>query len=813
MLHPLVAARCAVLCLCVLLAAPVLGQALEEVVVTARKRSESLQDIPLSVTAFTAEALQEMGARNNYDVANLTVNFNTQQQVGRRLDRPIIRGMPSSSVGGEPNASYFIDGVFVSGSISTATLGPIERVEILRGPQSAQFGRATFSGAVNYITRQPSNEFEGEVATQIATDEDYLVSGWVTGPLVEDKLAYFASASWDHYGGEWNNAVQEDQASPTAPFVDPPQRADGSSLGGEETFDVVGKLLWTPTDTIDIMAKLSYTNGDDEHYPSLIMEPSELNCWLPTDPSQPYYETTAGAYCGVLYPNGRENRINIPDFQDGMTSVRAANPPGDTTVDDWTALPGDPGTRRDQLRFLLEYQQDLNSWDFLARFASNDDEAEQGFDLDRTSDRPLAGNFTSYSDFHRRDWSTEVRLATPTEWRVRAQAGVYIYDRHDKTRSRSFPGLGNAQFSAWENSTIRNEAVFGAIDFDITERWTFTAEARYAEDEIGVDSPNGVSAVNTFESLTPRFTLEFQATDDAMIYVLAAKGNKPGSFNAQYFRANTIPEFSELSLSNGEALVDEEKVWTYEIGIKTSWLDGRIIANLSAFYNDWTNQGVFRNKPSLVIDPAGTEPCELDGMIISQTPCRENLTNVQENAGTSDVFGLELETTFAITDNLIYQFAYGLADAEFDEYNDGFFADSTGIDDPLLINGGNVHGFKVPNVPKHSLVTSLDYRDALNANWEWFLRTDFIWESRRYTQAANFTQTDDRSIWNWRLGVQNERWTLTGFVNNILDDTTQVANLAFVAFDTPLENGNPAEYWTLNPSRGISWGVEARYAF
>ena len=98
------------------------AQQVDEIVVTARKRQESLQDIPLSISVLSGEQLRERGITSNYDVADFTVNFNTEQQVGRSLDRPIIRGMAAPSVDGEPNASYFVDGVYVSGSISTATL-------------------------------------------------------------------------------------------------------------------------------------------------------------------------------------------------------------------------------------------------------------------------------------------------------------------------------------------------------------------------------------------------------------------------------------------------------------------------------------------------------------------------------------------------------------------------------------------------------------------------------------------------------------------------------------------------------------------
>lgn len=178
------------------------AQGLDEIVVTARKRQESLQDIPLSISVLNSVQLRDRGISSNYGVADFTVNFNTEQQVGRSLDRPIIRGMAAPSVDGEPNASYFIDGVYVSGSISTAALEAIERVEILRGPQSAQFGRATFSGAVNYITKKPTNEFEGEINTRAGTSDDYKIGAWASGPIFRDRLMYLLSANFQNYGGQ-----------------------------------------------------------------------------------------------------------------------------------------------------------------------------------------------------------------------------------------------------------------------------------------------------------------------------------------------------------------------------------------------------------------------------------------------------------------------------------------------------------------------------------------------------------------------------------------------------------------------------------
>ena len=281
---------------------------IEEIVVTARKKEESLQDVPLSIAAFSSEQLQVRGVLSNYGVAAFTPNFNTSQRVGRDNDRPVIRGMSAPGNRGEPNASYFIDGIFIARTISTANTNSMERVEVLRGPQSAQFGRATFAGAVNYITRTPTNEMAGEVFARAGSSDERVLSGWWSGPIVEDKLLFLLSGAYDEYGGQWNNALQPNTVF--TPGVDPGNcfpftniplitltnnfrtsldcnnpieqndTGDTSPLGEQKTWDLLAKLAWTPTDDAELNFKYMFTKGDDGHYPNNVYD--RLNCYLPT---------------------------------------------------------------------------------------------------------------------------------------------------------------------------------------------------------------------------------------------------------------------------------------------------------------------------------------------------------------------------------------------------------------------------------------------------------------------------------------------------------------------------------------------------
>jgi len=808
------------------------AQAQEEIVITARKKEESLQDVPLSVSAYTSDQLEARGIRNNYQLADFTVNFNTQQQLGRRDDRPVIRGQTAPATKGEPNASYFIDGAFVAGSISTAMLGAVERIEILRGPQSAQFGRATFSGAVNYVTRRPSNEFEGELTSKAGTHDDYQLGGWVSGPIVQDRLMYFVGVNWQKFGGEWHNALLADSATNPELYINPPQQADTSRLGGIETKEINTKLLFTPTDDSEFTLKYSYSEGDDDHYAPI--QWTELNCYIPEGPSQPWWDSSAaagtgGAFCGEMKPGNRSSRINLPDFRAGMQTKENILGVG-TYPEDYTAPPTKPGTRREQRRFLFQFDQGLGDWDMTQRFAYNTDDFESAFDLDRMEHRNpsfLTNLFLFETNHTVDDWSFELRFASPQDTPVRGQVGVYYFESENTGSQRSFPGPGLAQFTNPRSVETTNTAFFGTLEMDLAEDLSLALETRYAEDSKDLIAPiydpatdvNNINRVDshlTFSSFTPRVTLRYQPNDEVMLYGLVAKGNKPGGFNLGFFAGASLPtafpddpitepddpRCNDLSavlgsydaIACGKAFFEEEVAWTYESGVKTSWLDRRITANLSLFYIDWENQGQFQT-----VDTARNGGNVPDTTVV--------------NAGKSRSIGLELETNFVITDNFFLTANYGYVKAEYVEFNSDFYAAITGVND--LDGKGNVAGNRLPNNPSHSVVLGAVYTDQLTESLGWFGRTDLAYETEREINETSLAQMGDRALLNVRLGLESEAWRLTLYVTNLLDDDTPTAISNFVNFlpDTGFANGANANMWTMNPNRGRNWGLEMSYHF
>jgi len=784
---------------------PVAAQqlAVEEIVVTARKREENLQEIPLSISAFTVDQLRDRGIDNIHELAELTPGFAMDRGFGRFFDRPVVRGQ--SSILGGRNASFFVDGVYVNNTIASGTIDSLERIEVLRGPQSALFGRATFAGAINYITKRPSDEHEGEFNGRLGSHDDYKASLWLSGPVVEDKMYYFIAGNWDYYGGEWKNNLAPNP--PTVPLfprgpnrITGPTRGDTSKLGTEEGQDLTLKFLFTPSDTVEFVVKGTYQDIDDSHYPRTLVGKDEHNCFAPVAGTAT--QNSPGYICGEIEardPNtGKQRRaeLNIPDLEDGVTSL---------FVGPVSGAIGGPGLHRESYRALAEMTLDVDDWEIVTRGSYNRDDETQSFDGDTIHDRAISGLgiLQTDSDLNFEDYSFEARVSSPADEDLRGLAGVYYYNEKNKDRARSIGAFGPGSFQAdgsdFDTDTVDNWAVFGALDYDVTDEVTVSIDGRYAEDKIGTIGRGGLNASSKFNSFTPRVTVDYQYTDDNMVYAKVAKGNKPGGFNTVFFGQDISEQSRAEGIAAGLDKVNEEKAWTYEVGTKNTFLDGRATFNVSAYYIDWTNQQLTQTID--IIDDNGAA---------STAPVLVNL-------GATEIFGGEVEATWVATDNITFNVGYALADTEIKVFNDENHTALTGEDDPDLVNGGNVSGNQLPKQPKHTVNFSGTYRDELSGDADWFFRYDMIYESKRWTETSNFSHTGD--IWrlNLRLGVEADNWKITGYVNNALNDLTMNNVLRFRDYRPEGGEFTPfGQRWRgffLNQPRGRDFGVDVQYSF
>jgi outer membrane receptor protein involved in Fe transport len=258
-----------------------------EIVVTARKRAESLQDVPVSVQAFTAEALEASNILNLEGIAAFSPGVQLFQNVDRGYGQVFIRGLQNTPPVGDTSrelASIFIDGIYFTGGVATINTDNIERVEIIRGPQSALFGRSTFSGAINFITKTPGNELSADFAATVATYDEYWISGSINAPLIKDKLAARLSGRFRDFGGQYTNAL------------------NGQALGEQQDLTVNGQLYFTPTDRFSAKFTASYTEQRDGPAAAMLVgrKPTH-NFTLPNG------QTT---FRGELRPTGEPPRQN-----------------------------------------------------------------------------------------------------------------------------------------------------------------------------------------------------------------------------------------------------------------------------------------------------------------------------------------------------------------------------------------------------------------------------------------------------------------------------------------------------------------------
>ena len=717
------------------------AQALDEIVVTARKREESLQDVPISVTAFSGARLSELQIRNATDIAEFTPGFSFQSYLGRDEDRPVVRGM--ANILGQANASFFIDGVYVPGSIASTELRNLERVEVIKGPQAALYGRATFAGAINYVTRNPGNEYEGEISLTAAEHSEYEVAASHMGPIIPDQLYYYVAGRYFEYGGEYRNELTD------------------RYVGDQETLSFTGKLLWTPSDTFDATVSLTYAEDSDGHPVLFLQRFGENNCFARDPLNAP---AARGYYCGEALWN-------------------------DTVRLRTDVLPDGGGLQRDVLRTALTLNWDVFGGHTLTSVTGFQDE-QITRELDTSYGgydalsylfavfAPLNGQFWRVQDEERRSLSQELRISSPTDRAFRWLAGTYYFNdkfdlfNNDKMNpgtnfpSRIDPNTVVRQPNTFTSTRIvENLAAFGGVEFDFNEQWTGTAELRYAIDRLSDDFVDVAGVPSAFQnanfySLSPRVTLSYQFSDQLNFYGNIAQGNKPGGFNDPGIE----PELQTY---------DEEQSTNFEIGFKSQLFDGRARWNVAAFYIDWKDQQLtFTGERA-------------DG----------SLNSFIQNVGKTRVMGLETEFTMLLADNWTMDFTYSYVDSEIRSYTSEDQAILLGCALPAGQRGnpvavaayaacieerGSVAGNQTPRSPKHQASLRSQYNVPMANGLEWFVGGNLTLESSRYSQVHNLAKSGDRWLLGAQTGIRGERWDVTLWGKNLTNDKTIVDILRYI---------------------------------
>lgn len=696
---------------------------IEEIVVTARKRDELVLNVPIAVTAFTADSMEQLGLTRIDELARYTPGFSFNPATGRQpaSDRPTVRGVTTirNGITNTSVASTFIDGVYVGGTIQSAGLYNLERVEILRGPQTALYGRGTYAGAINYVTRRPTGEFEGEVTLTGAEHDTVEASVWLSGPLASDRLAFFIGAGYYDYGGEYENT------------------RDGSTVGGLETKDLTGRLYWTPTENLDVSLKLGIQSTDDGHFPIYLQPRTLNNCCFRTPAA----------------PRAREYFVGEAQLEQQVTLFT-----------DLLNAAGGAGTRLDRQLAALDIDWTLpGGYSIHSITGYIGDEMERGFDSSYAAYDPLPfapGSFTIADEIEQSDLSQELRFSSPADRPVRWTLGGYYYDgdSDEVVENRVFLDASNnivvaPNFGPLTEDSVENLAFFGGLEWDFGDRWVTSVELRWSQDEITVENfaNDGSGQLQesfnkTDRNVTPRFTLSYQSNENTNVYANIAKGTKPGDFNS------AVPSLPDGSPDERFRSVDEEELWNYELGVKANWWDGRASGGVALYYLDVDDQQL-------------TQIIELPN---------GGTASIIQNVGRTSVYGLELEGIVFVTDRFSLSASYAYTDAEIREHIDSDEADLRGSDGSFAQTEalGDVSGNRVPRVAEHMGSLVLRYEWPFSSTINGYVSGNYTFESSKYAQVHNLIETGDSSLVGIRAGINAGQWEFIVWGKNVFDDDT-----------------------------------------
>lgn len=580
----------------------------ELTITTARKREENLQDVPISITAFSAEQIEAANITNALDLANATPGLYFEAFNGGTASFPVLRGLSQQNISFDMsidnNVGRFIDGIYQTNrNAPDIELLDLERIEVIKGPQNAMFGRSTFAGAINYVTKKPGDELQGKVKAGMGTDEDYLVFGSVSGPIVADKLLGRISAGYREFDGTGDNAGDLN-----------------NNLGGYENTTVNGSLIFTPSDQFTVTLSGFFNERDNEHSSQHLI--SAFNCGM-------------DGFGGFLYLCGEVPYVDTVDISPDAFGTENESWQGVLTLEyefEWATVTS--VTSYTDLETVSVQDTDYTSGgqphpvcDFNISGA-----ACFGFFPPPPVSRIQNANVYNHASNTVEDFSQEFRIQSNNSEGLTWMAGVYYFDSDNNSTIGSgvdssvlAPGefyTGFAGFLATTDalnapvlvsnfdSGTETIAVFGQIGYDITDKLLLNVEARYTNEEKSIDSilnflvPGYGAADQDFDMFAPRVTLDYQATDAVMLYGNVARGVRAGGFNGSFpLPTCSNPVFTDQASCEGaggtwypgvpgEASFDDESNVTYEIGSKTSWSDLGLTANISLYYVDWDDMQI-----------------------------------------------------------------------------------------------------------------------------------------------------------------------------------------------------------------------------
>lgn len=714
---------------------------IQEVVVSAQRRDESLQDVPVTVNAFTSDIMQQLRITNTKDIVAYTPGMSVKGIFNDSGPEIYLRGVGSStfrSVAISPVAIYS-DHVYLGNHIAHGfQLFDIERIEVLKGPQGTLYGRNTTGGLVNYISRKPDvrDGTNGNVSFTYGNYDERLIDA-AAGVAVGETLALRVAAQSRQRDGMFRN---ENPAS-------------GYSRDGALDWSSYRvQARYTPNDAWDVLLKIQHAASDSETLPRKVVGIDGAGCNPLIIGNAACRDLRGYVHSGDWYGTASSFRtLDAPEFTTSALTVNYRF--GDYTLTSTTGhLDGERAARRDTDQGPLDV---LNS-------VYDDDVSEFSQELRLANDPNARLSWQAGWYYFESDYDTLLGLTMPDSpgmW-------SFLTDRNLGVVPPTF-GSGEEGMAIEHHAKTESWAVFLDGKYAVTDRFNVTAGVRWTEDKREVlgdtflydatglrgtfhdlaeaqrrfmrwATQPGVYA-DKWSDLAGRVVLDYELTQNLMIWGGVSHGFKGGEFNIGTWPANGIPI---AGLTEPEYLTD------YEGGVKSVLLNGALTVNASVFQYDFQDMQVFTYGP---LDP--TDPNSFPGTQL-------------RNAGEATIRGVELEAAFAPTPRWLLRASLGLYRGEYDQ----FFGDAT-----VTAGGpGDYSGNELPNLPELTASTYVRYRVPLGNGARVDLQADYVYQDAAFVSEEN-SVLESRPSYDL-LGARVEyttrdaRWSVAIWAKNLLEE-------------------------------------------
>ena len=717
------------------------------IVVTARRHAEKLQDVPLAISVVNAQALLSSGTQDLRSVLSMTPGVTLDGNSADAYQLPTIRGQYDLNglEPGQPNVPVFLDGIYLANpnAISVGLLD-IERVEIIKGPVSALYGRNGFSGAINYVSKDPTDTWHSTGVIRGGEYDTETVTADVNGPIIPGVLRIGLAGNYQHEGGTYTDPV------------------NGLKAGGFRKKDFKATFDLAVSSRFKITGGFYYGNDHFNQTPNVY---ATNNC------------AYGSYYCGAFYGNPLE----VPPIPAGA---------------------GNTGNTREVYSANLHATYDLGfaTLSYLAGYNKVNQTSYQDYlgarDGITYNLNPGPGTVNMYELFggynNSHDYSQELRVISNQNQPFRyafggdyfnskignatqiglccsgfIPSGQILSDVYYGFSNNFVTATGSPSTTAFGLSVTSEQtsSVFGSFDYDVMKNLTLTGELRYTDDHQQLDyqysafapgffDPYGPTKYAKFHYINYRASAKYKFSNQVTAYASIANGTKAGGFNG------TASGVADLTYQ-------PEKNTTYEVGLKGETADGVAGFEVAIYHIDTSG---------LQVDGPSSDP--------------NSILYFVKNVGATHNTGVDISTNFRPTKGLNFNIGFAYTDPKFNsgtyDYSSGdvFYCSTVQYCSnrvvTLQIPAGsiqaiNLSGMQLERSSEYQLNAALDYKHALTTDVSGFFHIDYRFESRQYMVLDNLYWIPDRTVVNLRTGVGRGPFELALVIRNLTNNKVPIS--------------------------------------